>query len=174
MNGVELFLLGRTLMKIGEQAMPQVKSGSPGSTRSVLIVLGDLVGHPGTTVSEIAARTGLPQSQVSTAVARLEEAGSVEAELDPADRRRRIIRPAAKPSVRVVDVRAAVIDDALTAALAGPDGAAPNPSDVREVAQALQLLAQRLTPSVAARARDLDTTATEPSHANYRHGTPSD
>ncbi|MGW2043505.1 MarR family transcriptional regulator [Streptomyces virginiae] len=64
MNGVELFLLGRTLMKIGEQAMPQVKSGSPGATRSVLVVLGDLVSHPGTTVGEIAERTGLPQSDV--------------------------------------------------------------------------------------------------------------
>ncbi|WP_322975483.1 helix-turn-helix domain-containing protein [Streptomyces sp. NBC_00162] len=88
MNGVELFLLGRTLMKIGEQAMPQVKSGSPGATRSVLVVLGDLVSHPGATVGEIAERTGLPQSQVSTAVARLETAGSVDTEPDPADRRR--------------------------------------------------------------------------------------
>lgn len=156
MNGVELFLLGRTLMKIGEQAMPQVKSGSPGSARSVLVVLGDLVSHPGTTVSEIAARTGLPQSQVSTAVARLEEAGSVDTEPDPADRRRRLIRPTAKPSARVAEVRAATIDDALAAALADPDGAAPAPAALREVAQALELLARRLTPAVAARARDLD------------------
>ncbi|WP_251096306.1 MarR family transcriptional regulator [Streptomyces sp. Caat 7-52] len=157
MNGVELFLLGRTLMKIGEQAMPRVEAGTPGSTRSVLVVLGDLVSHPGTTVGEIAARTGLPQSQVSTAVARLEQAGSVDTEPDPADRRRRLIRPAAKPSARVAEVRAATVDDALTAALAGPDGTAPDPDAVREVTQALELLARRLTPSIAARARDVET-----------------
>ncbi|MFE6839087.1 MarR family winged helix-turn-helix transcriptional regulator [Streptomyces sp. NPDC057705] len=156
MNGVELFLLGRTLMKIGEQAMPRVESGSPGSNRSVLVVLGDLVSHPGTTVGEIAARTGLPQSQVSTAVARLEEAGSVDTGPDPADRRRRLIRPTAQPSDRVAEVRAATIDDALAAALADPDGTAPDPGVVREVSQALDVLARRLTPSVAARARDLD------------------
>ncbi|MFI0805720.1 MarR family winged helix-turn-helix transcriptional regulator [Streptomyces echinatus] len=157
MNGVELFLLGRTLMKIGEQAMPQVEAGTPGSTRSLLVVLGDLVSHPGTTVGEIATRTGLPQSQVSTAVARLEQAGSVDTEPDPADRRRRLIRPAAQPSARVAEVRAATVDDALTAALAGPDGTAPDAAVVQEVTQALGLLARRLTPSIAARARDVDT-----------------
>ncbi|MFJ9591137.1 MarR family winged helix-turn-helix transcriptional regulator [Streptomyces virginiae] len=172
MNGVELFLLGRTLMKIGEQAMPQVKSGSPGATRSVLVVLGDLVSHPGTTVGEIAERTGLPQSQVSTAVARLEAAGSVGTEPDPADRRRRLIRPTAKPSDRVAEVRAATIDDVLAAALADPDGTAPDPGVVREVSQALDVLARRLTPSIAARGHALDT-ATESPRAGKRHSAPS-
>ncbi|KND45880.1 MULTISPECIES: MarR family winged helix-turn-helix transcriptional regulator [Streptomyces] len=155
MNGVELFLLGRTLMKIGEQAMPPAASGAPGSARSVLVVLGDLLSHPGTTVGEIAARTGLPQSQVSTAVARLEQAGSVETEPDPSDRRRRLVRPAAMPSARVAEVRATAIDDTLAAALTGADGVAPGPDTIREVTQALDLLARRLTPSVVARARDL-------------------
>ncbi|MQY05758.1 MarR family transcriptional regulator [Actinomadura macrotermitis] len=142
MNGVELFLLGRTLMKIGERAMPRPESGPPGPVRAVLVVLGDLVAHPGTTVGEIAARTGLPQSQVSTAVARLEETGSVEAAPDPADRRRRLIRPAARPSARVAEVRATTIDDALASALA-------DPAAVREVAAALDVLARHLTPSAA-------------------------
>ncbi|MER6202095.1 helix-turn-helix domain-containing protein [Streptomyces sp. NPDC001586] len=158
MNGVELFLLGRTLMKIGEQAMPQAEPGTPGSHRAVAVVLGDLVANPATTVGEIAGRTGLPQSQVSTAVARLEQAGAIDTEPDPADRRRRLIRPAAKPSARLTEVRATTIDDALAAALAGPDGAAAQPDTVREVAEALDLLARRLTPSVAARARALDAT----------------
>ncbi|MFE6828346.1 MarR family winged helix-turn-helix transcriptional regulator [Streptomyces sp. NPDC057690] len=163
MNGVELFLLGRTLMKIGEQAMPQPDSPAQGSIRAVIVVLGDLVSHPGTTVGEIAARTGLPQSQVSTSVARLEQAGSVDTEPDPADRRRRLIRPSAKPSARVAEVRATSIDDALTTALSAPDGTTPDPDTLREVTEALDLLAHRLTPSVAARARDLDTT-TRPPH----------
>ncbi|MFF1398548.1 MarR family transcriptional regulator [Streptomyces sp. NPDC058287] len=159
MNGVELFLLGRTLMKVGEQAMPRPKEAAPGSTRAVVVALGDLVSHPGTTVGEISARTGLPQSQVSTAVARLVEAGSATAEPDPADRRRRLIRPATRPSPRVAEVRAATIDAALVAALTDPDGTAPAPEVVREVVGALDVLARRLTPAVAARARDVDGTA---------------
>ncbi|MET7551825.1 MarR family winged helix-turn-helix transcriptional regulator [Streptomyces sp. NPDC005479] len=142
-----------------------------GSTRSVGVVLGDLVTHPGTTVGEIAARTGLPQSQVSTAVARLEHAGSVDTEPDPADRRRRLIRPTVKPSAPVAEVRAATIDDAVAAALSGPDGTAPDPVVLHEVAEALDLLAHRLTPSVAARARDLDAAA-EP-HAKATPQPPS-
>ncbi|MFJ8622273.1 MarR family transcriptional regulator [Kitasatospora sp. NPDC093550] len=171
MNGVELFLLGRTLMKIGEQAMPQPASsnssalsdpsgpsdrsdrpetgGVRGSVRSVLVTLGDVVAHPGTTVGEIAARTGLPQSQVSTAVARLVEAGSVDTEPDPADRRRRLVRPAANPSARVAEVRATTIDAALAAALTTADGTAPDPQVLHEVATALDTLARHLTPAAA-------------------------
>ncbi|MGW8801644.1 MarR family winged helix-turn-helix transcriptional regulator [Streptomyces sp. NPDC055775] len=114
-----------------------------GSIRSVVVVLGDLVTYPGTTVSEIAARTGLPQSQDSTAVPRLEHAGSADTEPDPADRRRRLIRPTVKPSARVAEVRAATIDDAVAAALSGPDGTAPDPVVLHEVAEALDLLAHR-------------------------------
>ncbi|MFB6836847.1 MarR family transcriptional regulator [Streptomyces sp. NPDC056361] len=151
MNGVELFLLGRTLMKIGEQAMPQAESGSRGSVRSVLVVLGDLVSHPGTTVGEIATRTGLPQSQVSTAVARLQEAGSVDTRPDPADRRRRLIHPAANPSARVAEVRAGTIDDALAAALTAPDGTPPHPDTLRGLTEALDLLSRHLTPEAVGR-----------------------
>ncbi|WP_327683638.1 MarR family winged helix-turn-helix transcriptional regulator [Kitasatospora sp. NBC_00458] len=159
MNGVELFLLGRTLMKIGEQAMPRpeaeagAETAARGSVRSVLVTLGDVVAHPGATVGEIAARTGLPQSQVSTAVARLVEAGSVETEPDPGDRRRRLVRPTEEPSARVAEVRAAGIDAALAAALGGTDGAGPDPTVMREVADALEVLSRHLTPAAAARAR---------------------
>ncbi|MFD9478518.1 MULTISPECIES: hypothetical protein [Streptomyces] len=54
-------------------------------------------------------------------------------------------------AARVAEVRATTIDDALAAALAGPDGTAPHPDTVREVTAALDLLARRLTPSVTAR-----------------------
>ena len=60
-NGVELFLLGRTLMKIGEDALPEPPGGSAryaGSARLVLIVASDIAAHPDTAVGEIAARTG--------------------------------------------------------------------------------------------------------------------
>lgn len=64
-----------------------------GSARVVLIVLSDIVEHPDSAIGEIAGRTGLPQSQVSTAVARLKEAGSIDSRPDSADRRRLLVRP---------------------------------------------------------------------------------
>ncbi|OIJ68193.1 MarR family transcriptional regulator [Streptomyces mangrovisoli] len=143
-NGVDLFLLGRALMKIGEAAMPEPEGGSGrhgGSTRSVLIVAGDVSAHPASAVGEIAERTGLPQSQVSTAVARLKEAGAVTAAPDPADRRRLLVSPAAEASARVAAVRETSVDSALAAALDGPGEA-----ELAEVAAALDLLARRLTP----------------------------
>ncbi|WP_377270163.1 MarR family winged helix-turn-helix transcriptional regulator [Peterkaempfera sp. SMS 1(5)a] len=144
MNGVELFLLGRTLMKIGEEALPEPPGGSDryvGSTRTVLIVASDIATHPDTTVGATAARTGLPQSQVSTAVARLKEAGSIETAPDPADRRRMLVRPAAEASSRVAEVRAAGIADALIAALGEGD-----PQRLEEVMGALDVLARHLLP----------------------------
>ncbi|MBP8533757.1 helix-turn-helix domain-containing protein [Streptomyces sp. MK37H] len=144
MNGVELFLLGRTLMKIGEEAMPEPPGGADrhkGSTRLVLIAASDVAAHPGTTVGDIAARTGLPQSQISTAVARLKEAGAIAVAPDPADRRRVLISPAAEPSARVEQVRATTIDAALAAALGTDD-----PHRLREVADALAVLARHLVP----------------------------
>jgi len=145
MDGVELFLLGRTLMKIGEDALPEPPGGSgrhPGSTRNTLIAASDISAHPGTTVGETAARTGLPQSQISAAVARLKEAGAVRTEPDPADRRRTLVRPAERPSARIAAVRAAGVDAALAAAL-GPD---PDPVRLAEVTAALDVLARHLSP----------------------------
>ncbi|MFB9627706.1 MarR family transcriptional regulator [Nonomuraea helvata] len=144
MNGVELFLLGRTLMKIGEEAMPTEGIGEHStSVRTVLIVASDLRGHPDTTVGEIAARTGLPQSAVSAAVARLRTAGAVITETDPADRRRTIIREAPKVSDRVAEVRDASIDAALAAALGTDD-----PARVSVTVAMLEELAARLIPEI--------------------------
>ncbi|MEV7415959.1 helix-turn-helix domain-containing protein [Streptomyces sp. NPDC089919] len=150
MNGVQLFLLGRTLMKIGEEAMPAPEAGSTrgGGTRAVLVALSDIVAHPDSAIGEIAERTGLPQSQVSTAVARLKEAGSVVTAPDPGDRRRQLVRPAAEPSERVAQVRSTTIEAALAAALGGAE-----PDAVREVADALEVLARHLTPGHLANLR---------------------
>ncbi|MGW0855546.1 MarR family transcriptional regulator [Streptomyces sp. NPDC002690] len=151
MNGVELFLLGRTLMKIGEEAMPEPEGGSgrhPGSVRSVLIVASDIAARPDSAVGEIAARTGLPQSQVSTAVARLKDTGAITTTPDPADRRRMLVRQSAVPSDRVTEVRATTIDDALARAL-GADA----PEHIQEVSDALAVLARHLTPQALANLR---------------------
>ncbi|MFJ6382523.1 MarR family winged helix-turn-helix transcriptional regulator [Kitasatospora sp. NPDC092039] len=144
MNGVELFLLGRTLMKLGEDALPEPPGGAgryAGSARLVLIVASDIAAHPDSAVGEIASRTGLPQSQVSTAVARLKEAGSVVTAPDPADRRRVLVRQAADASDRVARVRAAGIEQALAAALGTED-----PERLGEVTAALDVLARHLLP----------------------------
>ncbi|MFC4114949.1 MarR family winged helix-turn-helix transcriptional regulator [Nonomuraea zeae] len=146
MNGVELFLLGRTLMKIGEEAMPAEGIGEHStSVRTVLIVVSDLRGHPGTTVGEIAARTGLPQSAVSASISRLRSVDAVITETDPRDRRRTIIREAPEVSERVTQVRDTPIDAALAAALGTED-----PDRVSETVTVLEELAARLIPGLRA------------------------
>ncbi|WP_232668404.1 MarR family transcriptional regulator [Pseudonocardia sp. TRM90224] len=138
MNGVELFLLGRTLMRLGEAAMPQVEGAPAGSTRSVLIVLSDIVEHPDSAVGDIVRRTGLPQSQVSNAVARLRDAGSVVVEPDPADRRRVRVRQAPTVSARVAEVRTTSVDEVIAAAV--------GPARLSDVLAAIDLLGAQLPP----------------------------
>ena len=65
MNGVDLFLLGRTLMKIGEEALPTEGIGEQStSVRTVLIVVSDVRAHPGSAVGQIATRTGISENTV--------------------------------------------------------------------------------------------------------------
>jgi DNA-binding MarR family transcriptional regulator len=150
MSPVELILLGRTLMKIGEQALPaSAGDGLVGGERTVVIVMSDIYEYPGTTVSEVARRTGLPQSAVSGAVARLREAGSVLAEPDLADRRRQLLRRNPQLTPRRRKVAAARIEDAVAAALGDH-----KPTDLAEVLTALETLGRRLTPQTIARLRE--------------------
>ncbi len=145
-----MFLLGRTLMKIGEEALPTEGIGQHStSVRTVLIVASDVRARPGSAVGEIATRTGLPQSAVSGAVARLREAGAVVTEPDPRDRRRLLIRPATETSARVVEVRSTPIDSALAAAVGGDD-----PERVARIVALLEELARHLPPEALTRLRD--------------------
>ncbi|MFD7431478.1 MarR family winged helix-turn-helix transcriptional regulator [Streptomyces sp. NPDC059818] len=130
-----------------EEALPEPPGGArrhAGSARLVLIVASDIAAHPDTAVGEIATRTGLPQSQVSSAIARLKEAGSVQTAPDPVDRRRVLVRQAAEVSERVAQIRATGIEEAVTSAL-GSDG----PQRLREFSAALDVLARNLVPSSA-------------------------
>ena len=140
MNGLQLFLLGRKLMKLGEEALPP--SGFqrlPTSVRSVLV---DVYEHPGSSVSEITERTGFPQSHVSASVARLRDNGGVITTADPADRRRTLVSPnpevirSGLPSMPWVPV-----DEMLPQAIGSDD-----PGQVAEAVAALELLARLLTP----------------------------
>jgi DNA-binding MarR family transcriptional regulator len=145
---VDLILLGRALMKIGEDALPEPPGGAAkyaGSARMVLIVASDIAEHPETAVGEIAARTGLPQSQVSTAIARLKEAGTVITTTDPADRRRALVSQAADVSDRLAQVRATSIEPALAKAMGTDD-----PARVAELSSALEQLVRDLLPNRSA------------------------
>lgn len=139
-------------MKIGEESLPTDGLGDYStSTRTVMVALTDLVQHPDSTVGEIASRTGLAQSAVSGAIARLREAGAVETVTDPGDRRRALIRQSSSASERAATVAASSIESALAAAMPDTDAAT-----VAAVHTALETAAARLLPSWAPRqARDL-------------------
>lgn len=141
-NGIELFLLGRTLMKLGEETIPTEGVGRYSTShRSVLIVASEIRERPGCSVGEIVTRTGFPQSKVSACVARLREAGSIVTAADEHDRRRLLIWPAPEVSERVAEVRSVPIDQAVATALGDGD-----PERVAEVVAALEMLASRLSP----------------------------
>jgi DNA-binding MarR family transcriptional regulator len=145
-DGLELFLLGRTLMKIGQEAIHRAGFHQlPTSVRSVLI---DVFEHPNSSVGEIAARTGFPQSHVSASVARLRAGGAFETTLDPRDRRRTLVRPSPEVLRRAAQRAAAPIDDALADALGTED-----PGEVGEVVGALEGLGRRLSPKALGRIR---------------------
>ncbi|MFE2578537.1 MarR family winged helix-turn-helix transcriptional regulator [Streptomyces sp. NPDC059378] len=149
MNGVELFLLGRTLMKIGEEAIPtEGLADYATGTRSMLVVMLDVYAHPDTTVGEIAARTGLPQSAVSGCVARLRETGSVLATPDPADRRRTLLRQNPEVEGRRAEVAGTPVDGALGAALGTEDA-----EEIARTVALLEQLAARLSPGIPGRPR---------------------
>ncbi|WP_248964873.1 MarR family transcriptional regulator [Sphaerisporangium perillae] len=138
MNGLELFLLGHKLMTIGQEAMP--RSGFqtlPVSARTILV---DVFQHPDSSIGEITARTGFPQSLVSSSVARFREHGVMVTEPDPVDRRRTLVRPAAGMRERgqqYADTTA--VDGALARALD------VEPQEVGEIVATLDSLARRLS-----------------------------
>src|SRR4051794_36990823 len=111
-NGVELFRLGRRLMKLGVLAIPP--SGFRELPSSVRMVLVDVFDHPGSTIGQIVERTGFPQSHVSGAVARLRDDGVLTTTVDPLDRRRTLVAPspehlakaeAARPDLPTIDAQ---------------------------------------------------------------------
>lgn len=136
MKSTELFLLGRQLMKLGEQGLP-----GHGVNNSVRIVLLDIAANPGSSISEIKARTAYPQSQVSTSVIKLRQFGAVRTEIDPRDRRRTLVWIVPEVVQQANDRITSTADDALAQALGNPP-----PSEVAKVIRALEFVAIRLAP----------------------------
>src|SRR5215470_15865101 len=130
MSGLELFLLGRNLMKIGEEAIRAeaslaiaMRAGStrlPTSVRSVLI---DVCEHPNSSIGEITARTGFPQSHVSASVARLRTERAVVTAVDSSDRRRTLVGPSRGSPPRLAHPDPGPVHRVLVAALGTEDRA---------------------------------------------------
>lgn len=133
MKSTDLFLLGRRLMKLAEHGLP-----GQGINNSARLVLIDIGAHPGSSISEITARTGFPQSHVSTSVSRLREFGVVRTEADVGDRRRTLVWIVPEAVERARRRVTSTVDDAIANALGNPP-----PSEVSEVVTALEMLAER-------------------------------
>jgi DNA-binding MarR family transcriptional regulator len=90
MDALDLILVGRRLVKLGEEALRGASAETLPGGRS--LVLRDVFANPDSSISDITTRTGLPQSYVSASVAVLREQGVIDVVTDPADRRRTLTR----------------------------------------------------------------------------------
>ena len=138
-DALDLYVLGRRLGKVGEAALegPDAERLSPAAA----LVLGDVLTHPGSSISEITDRSGFPQSYVSKCVNVLREQQVVETLADPADGRRTLVR-ATRPAARRIRQRAkAPLGNLLREALNTDD-----PAVLAEVETALEVLVARFVP----------------------------
>lgn len=138
MNAVEVYLLGRKLMKVAERAMPSGEGALRSGVRSVLV---DIAENPDSSISDITARTGFPQSHVSAAVAQLRESGAVQTRTDPKDARRTLasVTDLVRDHART---RPPILIDAEFDRELGESG------DLRVTLDALSTLSQQLTPKI--------------------------
>jgi DNA-binding MarR family transcriptional regulator len=120
-NALELIMLGRQLTRIGEEAMRGSKALA--LPTGPMLVLGDVLANPDSSISEVSARTGLPQSYTSESDARLREQGMVETTPDPADGRKTLVRLSSQHMRTVAKKGAVPVDTALARALGEHDSA---------------------------------------------------
>jgi SAM-dependent methyltransferase len=154
MDGFELFDLGRKLMKIGEEAIPDT-AGVRRLSVGVRYILTDVFEHPGTSITEITERTGFPPSHISASLATLRDAGVLETTVDPDDQRRTLVRPI--PRHGAADRAAAPVDERLATAAGIQD-----PDQVKEMVATLETLARRLTGALAPEHFNTQYTGTPP------------
>jgi DNA-binding MarR family transcriptional regulator len=114
MKAHDLFRLGRQLTRIAEEAMQS--ADRPRTPPGVRLILMDIHAEPGSSIGQISARTGLPQSYVSESVARLREQGVLDTSADPADGRRTLVRVDPAIPRAVAKAGAVPVDRALIAA----------------------------------------------------------
>jgi DNA-binding MarR family transcriptional regulator len=114
-DALELIVLGRRLAKIGERVMRG--SSDRALPTGVGLVLEDVFAHPDSSVGEITARVGLPQSYVSESIARLRDREMIQTTADEVDARRTLVRVHPDHPQEVVRRGAVSIDEALADAL---------------------------------------------------------
>jgi DNA-binding MarR family transcriptional regulator len=135
---MQLFLLGRKLMQIAEELLPQDKIAT-----SLRLVVIDVAYHPDSSISEITERTKFPQSLVSMSVAKLRDLGVVETAPDPADHRRTLVRATERMRARAQERAGSPIEGVLATQLGHE-----HQDQVGEALAALDVLARLLTPEV--------------------------
>ncbi|HUD78579.1 MAG TPA: MarR family transcriptional regulator [Streptosporangiaceae bacterium] len=129
MDALDLIMLGRRLSHIGEQALrgSERSGGSAGRGGSLspgaLLILRDVLAHPGTSITDIAVRTALPQGHVSETVTRLRSLGIAQTSADPADGRRTLVDVTATHLRRVASNSTRNADSALRAAFGNIESA---------------------------------------------------
>lgn len=127
MEALDLIILGRQLARIGERAMRgdllegDQSAPDPSLPAGALIVMRDLLTHPASSITDITARTGLPQSYVSESVNKLRVKGIATTSADPADRRRTLVRLSARHLEQVERQSARDADAALRRSLGDLD-----------------------------------------------------
>lgn len=153
MEALDLIVLGRQLSRIGERAMRGEPVGrrQPGASEptadrdlppGALLVMRDVFAHPGSPISDITARTGLPQGYVSESVTRLRERGMAETRADPADGRRTLVSITARHLGQVASHSTKDADAVLLRELGDIDGELAS-----RIIDVLTVLAGRLRPA---------------------------
>jgi DNA-binding MarR family transcriptional regulator len=153
MEALDLIVLGRQLTRIGERAMRgeqgrgQDPAAPPRHKESdlppgTLLVMRDVFAHPGSSITDITARTGLPQGYVSESVIRLRERGMAETTADPADGRRRLVSITGRHLQKVANASVTDADTLLLTELGTIDD-----EHARQVIGVLSELADRLRPA---------------------------
>jgi DNA-binding MarR family transcriptional regulator len=139
MDALDLIVLGRQLTRIGEEAMrgSRAQALPTGPT----LVLRDVLANPDSSVGEVSARTGLPQSYASESIARLRDKGIVETAPDPADGRKTLVRLSRRHARNIATKGAVSVDDVLAAALGEQDSV-----KLKSILTTLGELSERLRP----------------------------
>ncbi|MFJ5224353.1 MarR family winged helix-turn-helix transcriptional regulator [Streptomyces sp. NPDC088400] len=114
----DLYQLGRRLAEI---ALEDMGAGAPDIAPGEFLVLQDLFLNGRSAVGDIAKRTGLAQSRVSTGVRALAGRNWVATAADPADGRKTLVDLTEAIRAASEQRRAGRADKALTDALAGVD-----------------------------------------------------
>jgi len=140
MDAVVLHRLGRRLVDLSRD----VTTGAATSpfTPAEIALLEHALHHPGSSVGELATRTGIAQSHVSTSLARLRDRGLVQTTADPTDGRVTRVQ-LSQTARRAIRRRAGTpADDAIAAAVG-------DRATARRVVRLLDELAELLLPDGA-------------------------